>query len=179
MENGMSKCPTCHEKIFKVVPGETTQAEIIEFARESKLPNAKRIVEERWIHPGEYCPNGCTQILINYRNDEFWRALEEEFEKTRTCRVTITGSTTLPLPVSNYKIYIDGNIARTRDKDAKPPNGEFVWLTPDDHRIVVRESDVKRFSRLESNTICFTVVEGASFHFEIGMAHGQLVLITL
>ena len=52
--------------MFEAEPFKTTQQEIIEFAQQSSLSDSEKqgIIESRWIHPGYYCPNGCTTILI-------------------------------------------------------------------------------------------------------------------
>jgi hypothetical protein len=170
------KCPTCGARLFKAVPGETTEEEIVEFARHSQLPGADCIAEERWIHPGIYCPNGCTQILLNYVKDDLWDRMEEKFEQTHTCFVTILSDETAPGSVDRYSIYIDGNIAGTRRQDTRPSNGEFVKLEPGRHRIVVREADHKKADRIESNTIWFEAVEGSPLQFRFRQVAGGLEL---
>jgi hypothetical protein len=162
---GWDKCPTCGARLFKAVPGETTEEEIVEFARHSQLLGADLYMEERWIHPGIYCPNGCTEILVNYDNREFFARMEEKFERTHTCYVTIMADETVASSVDDYSIYIDGNVAGTRRQDTRPSNGEFVKLEPGRHRIVVREADHKKPDRVESNTIWFDAVEGTPLQF--------------
>jgi hypothetical protein len=172
-----SKCQTCGETLFVAVPGETTKEDIIKFARRATLPGAEQIEQEGWIHAGEYCPNGCTFTLTNYGSRDLWERLEKDFEKTHSCSVTVTGNATLPHPLSSYNVYIDGNVARPRRKDIWPNHEEFVRLLPGDHRIVVRERDVKKVNRLESNTLWFTASEGVLLRFEVGMSNGYLTLI--
>lgn len=62
------RCDKCGSALFTVVPFKTTQREIVEFASKSSLPTATKntIIQERWLHPGRYCPNGCTTILVEY-----------------------------------------------------------------------------------------------------------------
>ncbi len=62
------RCDKCGSKLFMVVPFRTTQREIVAFASESSLATSVKdtIVKERWLHPGHYCPNGCTTILVEY-----------------------------------------------------------------------------------------------------------------
>ena len=60
-------CHSCGEPMFKAVPGVTTAEEIRAFARSSKVGGADEIVDSGWIHPGEYCPKGCTTVLHSYR----------------------------------------------------------------------------------------------------------------
>ena len=60
------RCQTCNSILFEVTPFITTQREIVEFAQSSSLsPSAKEaIIRDRWMPPGFYCPNGCTEILV-------------------------------------------------------------------------------------------------------------------
>ena len=59
------QCDVCHAVLFEAEPFKTTQQEIIEFAQQSSLSDSEKqgIIQSRWIHPGYYCPNGCTTIL--------------------------------------------------------------------------------------------------------------------
>lgn len=65
-----SHCPVCNDPLFKVVPFETSQEAIVAFARKSNLPGREGIVESRWMHPGVYCAQGCTEILVEYGRPE-------------------------------------------------------------------------------------------------------------
>lgn len=60
-------CEICGSKLFRAIPGQTTKEEIKTFARNSKIKDAIEVEREGWIHPGIYCPNGCTMVLINFR----------------------------------------------------------------------------------------------------------------
>ena len=64
----IQRCDKCGSALFKVVPFKTTQQEIVEFASKSSLPASAKdtIIQERWLHPGLYCPKGCTTILVEY-----------------------------------------------------------------------------------------------------------------
>ena len=64
-----NRCKECGEPLFHANPHETTKEQIQEFARTSKLPNKEQIEKEGWIHPGIFCPNGCTAVLITVRPD--------------------------------------------------------------------------------------------------------------
>lgn len=58
-------CQACGEPQFFALPGKTTREEIIEFGRRCKLKGAREFEASGWIHPGQYCPNGCTFALYN------------------------------------------------------------------------------------------------------------------
>lgn len=62
-----TRCPTCNAELFEVIPFETTQREIIEFARHSTIQNKEGIIAGRWMHPGIHCPNGCYMCYVEYR----------------------------------------------------------------------------------------------------------------
>ena len=60
-------CKRCKEPLFTVLPGETSVEEIRAFAESSHVPGWQSIVRDGWIHPGQYCSNGCTAVLWNIR----------------------------------------------------------------------------------------------------------------
>jgi ankyrin repeat protein len=62
----VTTCLTCGEPLFQAVPHETTSDEITAFAQRATFASAERIAADGWIHPGIYCPNGCTVVLIDY-----------------------------------------------------------------------------------------------------------------
>ena len=60
-------CDVCNAIMFEAEPFKTTQQDIIEFAHRSSLPESQKqaIIQSRWIHPGYYCPNGCSTIFMD------------------------------------------------------------------------------------------------------------------
>jgi hypothetical protein len=64
-----NRCKECGEPLFHAMPGETTEEQIREFARHSNLPDKAEIERDGWLHPGIICPNGCTIVLVTYRQD--------------------------------------------------------------------------------------------------------------
>ena len=60
------RCKECGDPLFHARPHQTTKEQIQEFARASNLPDKEQIEQEGWIHPGSYCHNGCTTVLISY-----------------------------------------------------------------------------------------------------------------
>jgi hypothetical protein len=63
------RCKECGEPLFHAIPQATTKEEIMEFARNSNLPDKAKIEKEGYIHPGTFCPNGCTVLLVTYQDD--------------------------------------------------------------------------------------------------------------
>jgi|SRR5688500_17142077 len=63
------RCKECGQPLFHAIPRKTTKDQIKEFARNSNLADKEGIERKGWIHPGTFCPNGCTEILISYGRD--------------------------------------------------------------------------------------------------------------
>ena len=61
------RCDVCNSILFVAEPFKTTQLEVIEFARHSSLQEHEKqsIIKSKWIHSGYYCPNGCTEIVMD------------------------------------------------------------------------------------------------------------------
>ena len=68
-EVNWARCKQCGKPLFHAEPHKTTKEQIREFARTSNLSDKEQIEKEGWIHPGIYCPNGCTAVLMTYRDD--------------------------------------------------------------------------------------------------------------
>jgi len=64
-----ARCKECGEPLFHAIPHQTTKEQIREFARNSNWPDIEKadVEKEGWLHPGIYCPNGCTVVFISYR----------------------------------------------------------------------------------------------------------------
>lgn len=60
-------CPSCGEPMFRATPGLTTSEQIRAFAASSKIRSREEILRSGWIHPGDYCANGCTFVLHSFR----------------------------------------------------------------------------------------------------------------
>ena len=62
------RCDVCNSILFEVVPFKTTQKEIVEFVQYSSFNEVHKaqILQDKWLHPGIYCPKRCTEILIEY-----------------------------------------------------------------------------------------------------------------
>ncbi len=74
-QNGISfklaadHCQHCGQPLFTAMPGKTTFEEIQAYEEGSKITGWEEIIRDRWIHPGQYCPNGCTTILWELKRD--------------------------------------------------------------------------------------------------------------
>lgn len=69
-QNGISPdgktCLNCGENLFKVVPGVTTQEEIINFAKDADGWQENPEALEGWMPSGIFCKNGCVAIHADY-----------------------------------------------------------------------------------------------------------------
>ncbi len=68
-------CRTCGHELFWAIPKKTTRAEIVAYA---KLIGSIEIERDGWIHPGVYCPNGCTLVMYNYGSPAKWNQITED-----------------------------------------------------------------------------------------------------
>lgn len=62
-------CQHCGQPLFTAMPGKTTFEEVQAFAESSKISGWEEIIRDRWIHPGQYCQNGCTTILWELKRE--------------------------------------------------------------------------------------------------------------
>lgn len=64
--------------------------------------------------------------------------------------------------LAELKIYVDGNVHATplRLRHLASATCEVIPVIPGAHRLVVREADVKKPNRAESNTLFFELVQG-------------------
>lgn len=65
-------CSVCGSTMFVAMPGQTTSEDIAAFASQMVQKKTRKtnigweeIAREKWIHPGVYCPNGCSYIMFN------------------------------------------------------------------------------------------------------------------
>jgi hypothetical protein len=76
-------CPTCGAVLFTPRSGTTTPDEIRAFAIGSKLKAREEIARDGWIHPGQYCPNGCYTVLWNLKRVDLGAIARESERRLR------------------------------------------------------------------------------------------------
>ncbi|MGI9465945.1 MAG: hypothetical protein ACR2OA_02350 [Rubripirellula sp.] len=163
-------CIWCGSDLFWALPGKTTRIEIIEFG---KLTGNQQIIDDGWIHPGVYCPNGCTTRMFNFGNHDLWERMEKTRQARETSSILVESQTE---PWDNYKIYLDRYIRRTAPKDEAPPLCEYIELEPGEHTIVVRDFDPHDPGRRESNTLEFIIEHREQKHFLFSLFDERLKL---
>jgi hypothetical protein len=110
--------------------------------------------------------------MTRYQSPQF-NELLREVEARESCRICVS---TDSVASSAYKIYVDGNVRTTpqRFKYLQVPNIEIIAVLPGEHRVVIREAEVDKSNRIESNTVVLSLrenqevklvlqVEGAAF----------------
>ncbi|WP_426318768.1 hypothetical protein [Pseudoduganella sp. R-43] len=104
------------------------------------------------------------------------RAAQREFARSATVRVLCAEDALFGL--SKFSIYIDGNGHRTppRLKHLASPSLEIIPVEPGKHRIVVREADVRKPDRAESNTEHFELASGEEAIFALQLDGEALLL---
>lgn len=61
-------CPHCGEPLMRFLPGEgPTREQVVAFGHRSGIEQCQ---QGYWLHPGVYCPLGCIQILMEFRQPE-------------------------------------------------------------------------------------------------------------
>jgi len=80
---GDTHCRTCGHELFWAIPNQTTREDIVAYG---KLIGSAEIESDGWIHPGVYCPNGCTFAMHNYGSSINWRNVTEDATNNPTDR---------------------------------------------------------------------------------------------
>jgi len=166
-------CNWCGADLFWALPEKTSRIEIIEFG---KLTGNQQIIDDGWIHPGVYCPIGCTTRMFNFGNHDLWERMEKTRQARETSSILVESQKE---PWNKYKIYLDGYIRRTAPRDEAPLCCEYIELEPGAHTIVVRDCDPHDPERRESNILKFTIEHREQKHFSFSSQNGQLTLETV
>jgi hypothetical protein len=108
----------------------------------------------------------------------FWEKLEKEWDETHRATLVILGDLSLVDGLSAYKLYINGNIHRTaiRFEHLAPPNSIYVRLKAGVHRVVLREYEVTKPDRMESNTLYIEIHDNEQIAIRASLQDGQLML---
>lgn len=73
-------CDVCGKPLFMAIPHKTSREVIRSFLETCtflKPEERQQMLEEGWIHPGTYCPNGCTNVATGYDSSELWKSLKK------------------------------------------------------------------------------------------------------
>jgi len=134
-------CNKCGSPVFKMIPDKTTNQELIEFVDSSPFYSHADIQPGGLALPGIYSPNGYTQTIEIEGDGATSCLLNEEHEKALTAKLMLLAKS---IDIEEFKIYLDGYIEHARKRDMNSQGYILFWVEPGDHRIVVREKEVKK-----------------------------------
>jgi hypothetical protein len=91
-----------------------------------------------------------------------YEAFLKEVDARHNATIRVTDSDNLALGMRGLKIYIDGNVRSTpqRLRHLATPNCEVIPVVPGKHRVVVREAEINKPNRAESNTLFVELGQG-------------------
>ena len=155
-------CPQCGSLLFEVIEGKTTSAEIKKFVDTSAFydyvdlhtkPGGPSVA-------GFYCPRGCSQEEEEFIGDGAifnvdFEAYEDELRQ-QTAELKMV---CVDIDMEQYKIYVDGYIVPFSKEQVESDGFFSTYMKPGDHRLVVREMEVSKIDRIESNTVYFSVAD--------------------
>lgn len=173
-----NSCLSCGKPIFELIEGKTTSDEIEQFANSSSYYSYADLHAQVDGSPlvGEYCPDGCPQAegigngaMCNVDFNE-----SRKYLARKTCKIILSVES---INTENYKVYVDGNVEVAGKWDLDSEGSVQIRILPGDHRIVVREKDVRKAGRIESNTIHFSVADNAEFRLVLS-GNGESLELT-
>jgi hypothetical protein len=114
---------------------------------------------------------------MRFKSPEY-NAFLKEIEARHSSTVRVLCAEGGPLSIGAVKIYVDGNIHRTpqRLSHLATPRLEVIPLVPGAHRIVVREFDMHKPNRAESNTVFIELAHGEEATLVVQFLAGSLTL---
>lgn len=112
--------------------------------------------------------------MTRHRSPAFESFLKEVEVKESACiYVTINCG-----PSAQFKIYVDGNVRVTPARLAhlRSPTSDVLPVAPGEHRIVVREAEINKHNRAQSNTLFVSLVDNEEIHLVLQNDAGELHL---
>jgi len=106
----------------------------------------------------------------------FWEEFNKEWDATNRSTIIVRGDDSLDL--SAYKVYINQNVHGTgaRFADQAPPNSVYSRLQAGVYSVVVREHDVRKPDRLESNTLEIQIRDDEQITIRVSLRDGRILL---
>ncbi|WP_395743659.1 hypothetical protein [Prosthecobacter sp.] len=108
--------------------------------------------------------------------DGFWEEFNKKWDATNRSTIILRGDDSLDL--SDYKVYINRNVHSTgaRFADLAPPNSVYSRLQAGIYTVVVRERDIKKAARLESNTVEIQIQADEQIAIRVSLRAGRILL---
>ena len=93
------------------------------------------------------------------------------------CRLMLREDGQIPGELRSSSVYVNGNVHRRGPGSTrKDPLKWYATLPEGAHRIVVRESDLAKTDRQESNTLFFSVKDQQELVIDVAFHDGAIVL---
>jgi len=108
----------------------------------------------------------------------FWEKFNQEWDEINRGILIVQGDASLLGGISAYKLYVNGNIYKTgtRFSHLAPPNSIYMRFKAGVYRIVLREHNVKKLNRIESNTLHVEIQEDKQMTIQASLRQGKLIL---
>lgn len=109
---------------------------------------------------------------------DFWKKFDEEWDAKNRSTLIVQGDTSLHGDISAYKLYINRNVHRTgaRFTHLAPQNSVYVRLKAGFYSVILREHDVKKPNRMESNSLNIEIQNDEQIMIQASLIEGQLIL---
>jgi hypothetical protein len=127
--------------------------------------------EHRWL--GEEEPKGDSSCASRAG---FWEEFYKEWDAVNRSTLIVRGDDSIDMRA--YKVYINRNIHGTGSRFAHlaPPNSVYTQLSAGVYSVVVREYDVGKVDRMESNTLQLHIRDDERVLVRVALLNGRILL---
>ena len=111
----------------------------------------------------------------------FWDKFNAKFDQINRSTIIVRADDSLVGGIRAYKVYVNGFIhyhTPHRFSGVAPANSVYIWVAAGTYRMVVREYDARKPSRLESNPVELTLRDDEEVTLWVRLQGGQIVLST-
>jgi hypothetical protein len=109
---------------------------------------------------------------------DFWEQFNKKFDAINRSTLIVKGDSSLIDGISAYKLYINRNVHETGSRFAHlaPPNSIYTKLKAGLYTIVLREHDVSKLDRKESNILLIEIYDNEQIMIRASQQNEQLIL---
>ncbi|MDZ8056234.1 MAG: hypothetical protein RMX68_012975 [Aulosira sp. ZfuVER01] len=108
----------------------------------------------------------------------FWEKFNKEWDAANRSTLIVQGDTSLVGGICAYKLYINRNVYGTGARFAHlaPPNSVYTRLKAGNYSVVLREHNVSKPDRMESNTLHIEIRDDEQITIRASLQDGQIIL---
>jgi hypothetical protein len=108
----------------------------------------------------------------------FWEKFDKKLDAINRSALILKGDSSLIDGISAYKLYINRNVYITgaRFANLAPPNSIYTKLKAGLYTIVLREYDVSKLDRKESNILPIEICDNEQIMIRASLQNEQLIL---